>query len=99
MSLLVVFALSSSSSSASSKFDLNCNDESVIPIYHLKKRKQDDDDDDGDLHVLQTLPLLVWNNLCDKTQLNQQLHDDADDDDDDGEVQSNSVFVHRRYWI
>ncbi|KAL7586165.1 hypothetical protein Lser_V15G37876 [Lactuca serriola] len=96
MELHLGLSLSSSSSSAScsSEFDLiNCNNnyapESKITIHHLK-RKQDDDDDD-----LQTLPLLVWNNFCNKTQMNEQLHD-HDDNDDDGEVQSNSIFVRHR---
>ncbi|KAI3781938.1 hypothetical protein L2E82_11966 [Cichorium intybus] len=102
MELHLGLALSSSSSSASScssEFDLiNCNTnydhESKIPIHHLKKRKHDDDG--GNLHPLQTLPLLVWNNFCNKNQLNEQLHDHDEDNGDDGEVQSNSIFVHHR---
>ncbi|KAI3801823.1 hypothetical protein L1987_29940 [Smallanthus sonchifolius] len=94
MELYLGLALSSSASSCSSQFDLNCH-ESTIPVHRSNKRKHDDDDDD---HVPQTLPLLVWNNFCcNKNQLNEEHDQDHDNDgDNDGEVESNSIFVRRR---
>ncbi|KAJ9548558.1 hypothetical protein OSB04_021101 [Centaurea solstitialis] len=101
MELHLGLALSSSSSSSPSQFDLNnyTHESNNIPIHHhLKKRKNDGDGDgDGDFHVPETLPLLVWNNLCNKNQLNLNKEDQDDHYHvGDNEVESNSIFVHQR---